>query len=307
MIHWLKYLLQTVCCMGILGMSVQRSCAQITTASLLVNRIPEADTIKYDCASGMVQIQVAPPISSATYTVVSTMPAIMIPPSNTTGSFMLRGARSAVLGIDAQGCFTDTTIAFDCGGPALPVSVVQFGATLYQNSKGLIEWVAKDERDLDRYVIEESSDGKAFRDLATIPALPGNTPETQYKYVDTSLWRGYNFYRLALYHLDGHITYSPIRTVFYDFREHINVAFYPNPTTGKITAELVTEIADDFVLVIYDQQSKLMRNPQQFQLTAGRNLIPLDITDLADGNYLFVYKLPVHQVSGTMRITKASY
>jgi hypothetical protein len=254
----------------------------------------------------MTQIRVAAPISTATYTVVSTIPAITIPPSNTTGNFTLSGARAAVMEIDAQGCYTDTTVAFDCGAP-LPVLLVQFGATLFQNNKGLIEWAARDESDLARYVIEESSDGKAFRDLATVPVLQGNDPETQYKYVDTSLWRGYNFYRLALYHLDGHITYSSIRTVFYDFRESINVAFYPNPTTGKITAELVVENADDFALIIYDQQSRLMRNPQQFRLTEGRNLIPLDITDLSDGNYLFVYKLPLHQVSGTMRVTKTSY
>jgi hypothetical protein len=95
-----------------------------------------------------------------------------------------------------------------------------------------------------------------------------------------------------------------VRTLFYDPRLEIKVAFYPNPTSGKITAEVNAEKDDDFLLYVYDGAGQVAMTPNTYKVAKGKNLVEVDISPLADGQYLFVYRLRDHQFGGSMRVIK---
>ena len=294
-------------CVGVFMTPAREGMAQIASASLTVKPVPKIDTLTYDCPTGSVKIRASNGIalSTATYYVVSTTPSIVLPPNNNTGNFSLGGAKSAVMGVDMSGCYTDTSIAFDCGGTALPATLLVFEVSLYETNKGLIEWQAEGAEELEKYELQESPEGRGYTHLAEIPVLQGASAEkTAYKYVDENLQRGFNFYRLALYHRNGQVTYAPVRTLFYDPRVEIKVAFYPNPTAGRITAEVNAEKDDDFLLYVYDGAGRVAMAPDAYKVVKGKNLVEIDISPLADGQYLFVYRLRDHQFGGSMRVIK---
>jgi hypothetical protein len=137
------------------------------------------------------------------------------------------------------------------GGPTLiqplPLVLLSFTATKTDGTSALLQWSTSHEVNVSRFIIEKSNDGSHFSDLDSVPAS-GNTPASgnsstvnYYRYTDPHLLPGQNYYRLRMTDLDGHFTWSPIRTVN-DAGGGPGVSIYPNPISRNGNLYISTSV-----------------------------------------------------------------
>lgn len=277
---------------------------QLSSDTLLVKPTPVIDSLQFSCTTGNVQVLSA--TTPATYYVTGITPAdIALPEPNSTGSFNLAGATAAVFNVVASnGCASaDTSITFDCG--PLPISLLDFKVSLYEKDKGLATWRINEDGAISHYELEESQDAQHFTYLSTIQSYGLPTDPAAYSYTDNTLWKGFNYYRLKIFRLDGSYIYSPVRSLFLDMA-NIRVVFYPNPTKGSVFAEVDADMDDNLTLEVKDGLSRVMIPTEKHPIKAGKNVFEINLNGLADGTYIFQYQLPKHNMAGSDRIIKSN-
>jgi len=116
------------------------------------------------------------------------------------------------------------------GGPSnsvpLPLTLLSFTA-VKSGIYGLLQWSTTNDNGVNRFIIQKSSDGTRFTDLDSLPAAADSNTIHSYRYTDTHLLPGINYYRLRMRDVDGHFTYSPVRTL--DGSGSAQISVYPNP------------------------------------------------------------------------------
>jgi hypothetical protein len=111
-----------------------------------------------------------------------------------------------------------------------PLPVKFSGITAFEKQQGIqINWKAYSEDNLNKYVIERSSNGQSFTSIGEVTAR-NVTTETQYGFFDANPLPGVNFYRLRAVDVDGKSGYSTIVRV--NLAGVKEVTIYPNPVTG---------------------------------------------------------------------------
>jgi len=149
------------------------------------------------------------------------------------------------------------------------------------DTKGLLEWTIVGGKNISTFIIQKSSDGNSFSDLATV--LPKGTTDslTDYQYTDKILWNGNNYYRLKIVFADGHFIYSPLRLISFDTNGFI-VSIYPNPVRDNL---FINTSVNCNQLVLFDVSGKLIRSVNTFGF---QNI--LSVRNLAKGVYIIVVK-----------------
>lgn len=105
-------------------------------------------------------------------------------------------------------------ISFVLSGGTLPVKLMNWSATAIANDKVQLSWSTASEIDFSRFVVQRSTDGQQFSDIATVVPQSGNSYEQQsYGYTDQHVPANTVYYRLAMIDQDGTVTYSTIETV----------------------------------------------------------------------------------------------
>lgn len=147
------------------------------------------------------------------------------------------------------------------GVSPLPVSLLSLEA-LKQTKTVLLKWVTENEINVDRYIIERSTDGTSYSAIAEVAAFNNN--QNNYTYTDLQPIPGLNFYRLKIKDKDASYTYSPVRKVdFGSVADDITV--YPNPVTeDRIYIASSGNLTN---AILYDAAGSLIKT---FRL-AGRN------------------------------------
>lgn len=267
--------------------------AQLNSAQILVKETPQIDSVSYSCATGDVAVHIANLNPAFVYTVLSVQPAsIPLPASNPTGAFNLAGATDATFRVDNNGCFTDYTLTFDCGGGALPVQFLSFDARLYQKYKGYLEWKVAQETKVERYEVEQSSNGVTFERIATVAAANTNSPApAAYHTIDPELYTGINYYRIRQVNDNGSVQLSETRTLAYYPQEQVPVSVYPNPAQEVLYFECTVPEDQQVLLWVLDNLSRSVIGKKDYLLKAGKNKISLQLNGLADESYFLGYKI----------------
>ena len=116
------------------------------------------------------------------------------------------------------------------GGPTgtkpLPLTLLSFTA-VRSGVNGLLQWTTVNDRIISRYIIQKSGDGSGYTDVDSVPAVSDSSSTHSYRYTDTHLLPGLNYYRLRMKDVDGHSTWSPVRTL--DASGLATISVYPNP------------------------------------------------------------------------------
>ena len=119
------------------------------------------------------------------------------------------------------------------GGPgqtqSLPLTLGTFTVTK-NGSNALIQWTTLQETDIDKFVVEKSTDGVNFVTLGEVPATGNSNTLQQYQFTDTDLVNGTNYYRLRIIDINGFFSYSPIRKINGDGND-FTISIHPNPIT----------------------------------------------------------------------------
>ena len=122
----------------------------------------------------------------------------------------------------------------------LPVEWFDFLAALEDNRQVRLYW-SVNQKDVERFVVEKSTDSEHFRVITTVPARPENGLFA-YQSLDTDPQKGINYYRLRQESRDGSYSYSAIRTVLVEaLADEWTVS--PNPV-GKGQALHIRTIYD---------------------------------------------------------------
>ncbi|MBL0334913.1 MAG: T9SS type A sorting domain-containing protein [Chitinophagaceae bacterium] len=182
---------------------------------------------------------------------------------------------------------------FEILGPAnvsLPIHLLQFVAEK-QQSDVLVKWSTAEETNMNRYLVERSTDGILFTQVGQKTALNG--ADNQYQFTDmiSALpvrLSGYVYYRLKMLDKDGSYTYSSIARVALNEKADI-VTAGPNPFKDRITIyspSTVTKVS------FYDAAGKMV-----YQDNAVRNNQVLVKGDLPKGTYI----LKIETITGVYR------
>jgi hypothetical protein len=183
---------------------------------------------------------------------------------------------------------------------ALPVTFVSVKA--YQKDASVaVEWQVENERDMQQYEVEKSTDGVRFTKSATIKAV--NDGAQSYQWIDQQATPGINYYRIRSVGKDGKADYSTIVKVVVVFPKP-SIEIYPNPITdGTIHLQLINQPEGMYGIRLLNSLGQVIVSKQAGH--AGGNTtenIKWDY-NLAHG----VYHLEVTKPNGEVLIIKVMY
>ena len=141
------------------------------------------------------------------------------------------------------------------------------------------------ESNLQRFYLEQSRDGIAFRTVATIEAQGDEQQTTTYsKSLPNS--EEISYFRLRLEDFDGQIQYSKVLAI--QGACHLESTVYPNPVTEQLTLSVQAENAGSGVITIVDALGRQLQT-RTVDWNSGFNAIQIDVSDLASGLYFIHY------------------
>jgi Secretion system C-terminal sorting domain len=143
----------------------------------------------------------------------------------------------------------------NCGGAActsqqsyiiLPVELTSFNAAKIADA-AMLDWETASEKNNDKFIVERSSDGRAYEQVGEVAGKGTTTETSKYKYVDNNPTPGVNYYRLKQVDFNGEFEYSPVSSV--EFKNDGEIMIYPTIVSEELNIELPEAIANEEVLV----------------------------------------------------------
>ena len=121
------------------------------------------------------------------------------------------------------------------GGSVLPVSLLQFNASLQGNNVQTI-WSVTAEINVRNYEVQHSINGADFTTFGKVKPFNSGTANREYQVLHANAPAGKNFYRLKIFDNDGTYKLSPVRLVTVGKGTVVN--FYPNPVKNILNISI---------------------------------------------------------------------
>ena len=119
----------------------------------------------------------------------------------------------------------------------LPIVLQNFTAKAVGNAAQL-NWSTVSELNGKAMVVQHSTDGVNFEDIATIASTGNNSLVQNYSYTDNNVASGVNYYRLKLVSSDAPTSYSAVVAVkFGTVADQQAISVFPNPFTDHFTVK----------------------------------------------------------------------
>ncbi|MBS1743254.1 MAG: T9SS type A sorting domain-containing protein [Bacteroidetes bacterium] len=136
----------------------------------------------------------------------------------------------------------------------IPISILEFNARRV-GGNALLNWRINQEASISKIEIERSANGNDFNYLANISASSVASSIHNFRFSDTKVLDGKNFYRLKILNSNGNISYSEIRLV--NFENLAELFIYPNPVRNEINISFPQSwLHQPAYLSLFDQQGK---------------------------------------------------
>ena len=151
---------------------------------------------------------------------------------------------------------------------------------IYANSKANLSWQYKNENEVNKYVIEKSTDGKVFKSISQQKPNGSNA----YSFEDAEVLNGTAYYRIKVLVFNGSFTYSDIRTLKINGK-NLNInSIYPTPAQNEITLNISNKTATTAQLQIVSSNGKIVQATNQ-NLVNGNVNKTISVANLATGLY----------------------
>lgn len=127
------------------------------------------------------------------------------------------------------------TITFFAQSP-LPINLISFTAK-YSKPDVLLNWSTAQEKNFSHFIIEESTDGINYNQLAVVFGAGESDTRKDYSYTDKNLTgrKGLVYYRLKSVDNDSKYDYSSVRIIRLDEeKKGITLSTYPNPAVNEL-------------------------------------------------------------------------
>jgi hypothetical protein len=184
--------------------------------------------------------------------------------------------RPVNMNVSTNGCGGTITATIGCG--SLPLELISFTAEK-QNDFATVKWITTHETNVAEFILQKSSDGINFINLANINADNKSDSYNYYSNNDYMISTSEVYYRLREIDTDGKMTDSKIISI----QNNISILnVYPNPASDKLFIAISGVDQIQHILRIFNSQGKEI-------LTAGlhdtKNEIAL--SELPSSIYLF--------------------
>ena len=183
----------------------------------------------------------------------------------------------------------------------LPLVLSQFYAQK-QTSKVLLQWQTTSEEDVKHFVIERSSDGKAYKAIGQVAAAGNSTTTKNYMFADQSPFvPANNYYRLVMVDADGNYKYSKILIVKFDGQVTSNMQLFPSYVKDVLQIQLPNGLNGNVNLIVFDMNGRVVKRSN---LASDGSAVSttMDVTNLVSGVY--VLKAQAGNTSVISRFTK---
>jgi len=163
--------------------------------------------------------------------------------ASTTGSLTVGTITSNLSPITAYGSFVLATSATDN-----PLPVMFADVKGYQKSNGVqIEWSNLTERDLTSYIVERSSNGLNYSEIAQQAPRSNYNDKQSYVAFDATPAMGTNYYRVKVLEINGKVIYSKVIRV--DIAKAAQgFSLYPNPVKGNVVSVSINNNAGQYAV-----------------------------------------------------------
>lgn len=154
-----------------------------------------------------------------------------------------------------------------------------------QGSNNVVEWKVENELNINRYVIEKSTDGRNFSTGGTQPATGNNNGSVMYKWIDMNVINSINYYRIKSIGNAGDIKYSSIVKVAQSGKAK-GISVYPNPVTNQSITLYFTAMQAGMYDVRLISSTGIVIASNKLACTGGNTVFTLKQDNiLADGVY----------------------
>ena len=170
----------------------------------------------------------------------------------------------------------------------LPIVLLDFTASLVDNTHVMLEWSTASEINNDVFTIERSSNGLTFEEITEVPGSGTTNRITDYEAYDDAPLDGVAYYRLKQTDYDGQFEYFKIVAVNLERNPDGSCVLrvFPNPCIGQCTvdlseckhnenAEIKVEMIDAAGKLVFSKVPyRDFEGSFQFNIDTGNNLKP---------------------------------
>lgn len=181
----------------------------------------------------------------------------------------------------------------------LPVNFEAF-SVMYDNKDAELNWKSNHGQELSHFVVQRSTDGKIFSDIATVFA--GNTAGYSYKDKSVSSTTGVVYYRVMSVDRTKEIMYSTVKTIrlVKNDMQTLALTTYPNPVASEVRITLPAAWQGKSVsLQLYSANGIIAKS---VQLGSAGQTEAMSVSNLASGMY--VVKASCGNETAQQRIVK---
>jgi hypothetical protein len=157
------------------------------------------------------------------------------------------------------------------------------------HGNALLTWKTADEMNVDKYIVEHSYNGVSFSAVGSVAAK--NTSGTNtYTFLHTNLTPGIHYYRIRRVDLNGVTELSDTHSIKIS-TQGANLVIRPNPVSGNMLTLSVNVAQNTRSAVQVLSMDGKMMSKSTVNLTAGSNLVNVDISFVPAGVYLLEMQL----------------
>ena len=163
-----------------------------------------------------------------------------------------------------------------CQSMVLPVTILSFSANYVAANNVKVSWSTTDEVNASYFVVERSSNGSDFTEVAQVNASESANPIHNYTINDQLYNVNSNtvYYRLRVVDNDGKYNYSKIISVNLDQPEN-SFSVYPNPVDNYAIVNLYSDKPGSGVIRLIDEAGRQILT-KSFTVMAGNNNLTVD-------------------------------
>jgi hypothetical protein len=187
-------------------------------------------------------------------------------------------------GIAPTNCNTQLTQTAKIGITPLPVELMSFTVRCI-NNKTILEWVTATEQNCNRFELEKSLDGKAFKKFGTVGGNNNSITTIRYSFTDENPGGSVVYYRLKQVDHDGTFALSKIVTARFTSLNKPEFTLYPNPASGNIRVMADVNQSESAVIVLRDALGRMVGKEMKANLISGQNILTLETAGLNAGLY----------------------
>ena len=194
-------------------------------------------------------------------------------------------------------CTLRDTVCVQVG--ALPINNINLQANVLDREV-MLTWEMPVGDNYDRFIVEYASQGEGFVPLGQLSAAGLQ----KFSFLHGDPADGLNRYRLRVIDADGTYQNSNVVEAFIGELEDHLVSVYPNPGTGEFTLSYHLTDPSKVEIQVADLQGRVFYTRTVTQESAGSYSMPLDLTKLGTGVYLYQLRINGKRVAGKIQINR---